>query len=113
MFHWVTMMFSQTLGTALGDWTADTVGLGYLGGMALFGALLAALVAARYWTRVSRTALFWAAFIPTRPLGDFLDKPLHAGGLAMNRFSASAALMSLMVAYILFFPQKAGVRAGH
>ena len=117
MFYWVTIMFSQTLGTALGDWTADTAGLGYLGGMALFGALLAALVAANYWTRVSRTALFWAAFILTRPLGavvgDFLDKPLHAGGLAMNRFSASAALMSLMVACILFFPQKAAARAGH
>ncbi|KJK20483.1 membrane protein [Burkholderiaceae bacterium 16] len=117
MFYWVTIMFSQTLGTALGDWTADTAGLGYLGGMALFSALLAALVAARYWTRVSRTALFWVAFILTRPLGavvgDFLDKPLHAGGLAMNRFSASAALMSLMVACILFFPQKAATRAGH
>ncbi|KDP87398.1 membrane protein [Cupriavidus sp. SK-3] len=117
MFYWVTIMFSQTLGTALGDWTADTAGLGYLGGMALFGALLAGLVAANYWTRVSRTALFWAAFILTRPLGavvgDFLDKPLHAGGLAMNRFSASAALLSLMVACILFFPQKAAARAGH
>lgn len=117
MFYWVTIMFSQTLGTALGDWTADTAGLGYLGGMVVFGALLAALVAARYWTRISRTALFWAAFILTRPLGavvgDFLDKPLHAGGLAMSRFSASAALMTLMVACILFFPQRAAARAGH
>ncbi|KWR87423.1 COG4705 family protein [Cupriavidus sp. IDO] len=117
MFYWVTIMFSQTLGTALGDWTADTAGLGYLGGMLVFGALLAALVAARYWTRISRTALFWAAFILTRPLGavvgDFLDKPLHAGGLAMGRFSASAALMTLMVACIVFFPQRAAARAGH
>lgn len=117
MFYWVTIMFSQTLGTALGDWTADTAGLGYLGGMVVFGALLAALVAAHYWTRISRTALFWAAFILTRPLGavvgDFLDKPLHAGGLAMSRFSASAALMTLMVACILFFPQRAAARAGH
>lgn len=117
MFYWVTIMFSQTLGTALGDWTADTAGLGYLGGMVVFGALLAALFAAHYWTRISRTALFWAAFILTRPLGavvgDFLDKPLHAGGLAMSRFSASAALTTLMVACILFFPQRAAARAGH
>ncbi len=114
MFYWVTIMFSQTLGTALGDWTADTAGLGYLGGMMVFGALLATLVAAYYWTRMSRTMLFWAAFILTRPLGavvgDFLDKPLQAGGLAMSRFGASAALMTLMVACILLVPQRAAAR---
>lgn len=117
MFYWVTIMFSQTLGTALGDWTADTAGMGYLGGMMVFGALLALLVAAFYWTRISRTLLFWAAFILTRPLGavvgDFLDKPLHSGGLALSRYSASAALMTLMVACILFFPQRAAARANH
>ncbi len=117
MFYWVTIMFSQTLGTALGDWTADTAGLGYVGGMMVFGALLATLVAAYYWTKISRTLLFWAAFILTRPLGavvgDFLDKPLHSGGLAMSRFSASAALMTLMVACILFSPQRAAARANH
>jgi uncharacterized membrane-anchored protein len=77
-------MFSQTLGTALGDWTADTAGLGYTGAAVVFGGLLALVVAAYYWTSVSRTLLFWAAFILTRPLGavvgDFLDKPLSAGG---------------------------------
>jgi uncharacterized membrane-anchored protein len=117
MFYWVTIMFSQTLGTALGDWTADTAGLGYLGGMMVFGALLAALVAAYHWTRLSRTLLFWAAFILTRPLGavvgDFLDKPLHAGGLALSRFSASGALVALMVGCIVFFPQRAAARASH
>ena len=92
MFYWVTIMFSQTLGTALGDWTADTAGLGYTGGAIVFSALLALVVAAYYWTSVSRTLLFWAAFILTRPLGavvgDFLDKPLSAGGLALSRYSA-------------------------
>jgi uncharacterized membrane-anchored protein len=116
-FYWVTIMFSQTLGTALGDWTADTAGLGYLGGMMVFGALLAMLVAAYYWTRISRTMLFWMAFILTRPLGavvgDFLDKPLHAGGLAMDRFSASGALVTLMAACIVFFPQRAAARHPH
>lgn len=85
MFYWVTIMFSQTLGTALGDWTAGTAGLGYTGGAMVFGALLAVVVAAYFWSNVSRTILFWAAFILTRPLGavvgDFLDKPLNAGGL--------------------------------
>lgn len=114
MYYWVTIMFSQTLGTALGDWTADSAGLGYLGGMAVFGALLAALAAAYYRTSVSRTALFWAAFILTRPLGavvgDFLDKPLHAGGLALSRFSASAALLAFMAVCLLLFPQRAATR---
>src|SRR5260221_2666847 len=96
MFYWVTTMFSQTLGTALGDWTADSAGLGYDGGALIFSGLLAVVAAAYYWTAVSRTLLFWAAFILTRPLGavlgDFLDKPLSAGGLALSRYTASTAL---------------------
>lgn len=111
IYYWVTIMFSQTLGTALGDWTANTAGLGYGGGAIIFSTLLGAVVAAYYWTNISRTALFWAAFILTRPLGavvgDFLDKPLSAGGLALNRYSASAALMLIIVACILLFPQRA------
>jgi uncharacterized membrane-anchored protein len=114
MFYWVTIMFSQTLGTALGDWTADTAGLGYGGGAILFGALLALVVAAYCWTSISRVALFWAAFILTRPLGavvgDFLDKPMDHGGLALSRFSASAALIVFIVGCIFVFPQKAATR---
>ena len=115
MFYWTTIMFSQTLGTALGDWTADTAGLGYGGGALVFGGLLLLVVAAYCWTRVSRTALFWAAFILTRPLGavvgDFLDKPVASGGLALSRFSASAALLALMALCIAVFPQRAAQRA--
>jgi len=111
LFYWVTIMFSQTLGTALGDWTADTAGLGYRGGAMVFGSLLALVAAGYYWTAVSRTLLFWAAFVLTRPLGavvgDFLDKPLAAGGLALSRYSASAVLLALMAAAIFAFPQKA------
>lgn len=110
LFYWITIMFSQTLGTALGDWTADTAGLGYTGGMVVFGSLLAVIVAAYCWTGISRTGLFWAAFILTRPLGavvgDFLDKPIAAGGLALSRYSASLALLAFMVACIVAFPQK-------
>ena len=116
MFYWVTIMFSQTLGTALGDWTADTAGLGYTGGAMVFSALLALVVAAYYWTNVSRTLLFWAAFILTRPLGavvgDFLDKPLSAGGLALSRYSASAALFAFILTSILLFKQRAA-RTAH
>lgn len=115
-FYWVTIMFSQTLGTALGDWTADSAGLGYSGAALVFGGLLILIVAARYMTRISRTALFWAAFILTRPLGavvgDFLDKPRSAGGLALNRYSASAALLIFMLTAILLFRQRAA-RAAH
>jgi len=111
LFYWVTIMFSQTLGTALGDWTADTAGLGYVGGALVFSSLLALIVAAYYWTNVSHTLLFWAAFIITRPLGavvgDFLDKPLNAGGLALSRFSASAALLAFILSSLLLFRQKA------
>ncbi|AQV95798.1 hypothetical protein BJN34_18120 [Cupriavidus necator] len=115
-FYWVTIMFSQTLGTALGDWTADTAGLGYTGAAIVFGGLLALIVVAYYRTRVSRTLLFWAAFILTRPLGavvgDFLDKPLSAGGLALSRYSASAALFAFILTGILLFRQRAA-RTAH
>lgn len=114
-FYWLTIMFSQTLGTALGDWTADTAGLGYTGAAVVFGGLLALLVAVYCWTSLSRTLLFWAAFILTRPLGavvgDFLDKPLSAGGLALSRYWASAALLAFMVAGILLFRQRAAREA--
>ena len=117
LFYWVTIMFSQTLGTALGDWTADTAGLGYGGGAIIFSALLLVVLTAYYWTQISRTALFWAAFILTRPLGavvgDFLDKPIAKGGLDFSRFGASAALLAVIVACILFFPQRAATNAGH
>ncbi|MFZ3222616.1 MAG: hypothetical protein WA142_05910 [Rugosibacter sp.] len=115
MFYWVTIMFSQTLGTALGDWTADTAGLGYIGAAVVFGALLALVVAAYWWTVISRTLLFWAAFILTRPLGavvgDFLDKPLSAGGLALSRYSASAALFAFILVSIFLFKQRAAKSA--
>ena len=117
MFYWITIMLSQTLGTALGDWTADTAGLGYGGGAIVFGALLAVVAAAHFWTHLSKTLLFWTAFILTRPLGavvgDFLDKPIHAGGLDLSRYSASAALILFIVVAILVFPQRAAKSAGH
>ena len=115
MFYWVTIMFSQTLGTALGDWTADSAGLGYRGGALVFTALLAVIVALYYRTRLSRTALFWAAFILTRPLGavvgDFLDKPLNAGGLALSRYAASASLLLFISVCIFFFRQRAAAKS--
>jgi uncharacterized membrane-anchored protein len=117
MFYWVTIMFSQTLGTALGDWTASTAGLGYTGAAIVFGGLLALVAAAYIWTSISRTGLFWAAFILTRPLGavvgDFLDKPTNAGGLALSRFWASAALTLFIVACISIFKQRSAKGAGH
>ena len=115
MFYWLTIMFSQTLGTALGDWTAGTAGLGYGGSALVFSALLLLVVAAYFWTKISHTVLFWAAFILTRPLGsvvgDFLDKPLNAGGLALSRYTASAVLIVFIVACILLFQQKAAKRS--
>jgi uncharacterized membrane-anchored protein len=114
-FYWVTILFSQTLGTALGDWAADSMGLGYAGGALVFGALLAGVAAAYWWTRISRSLLFWAAFILTRPLGavvgDFLDKPLSDGGLALSRYAASAALLAFMLLGILVFKQRAAEAA--
>jgi uncharacterized membrane-anchored protein len=114
-FYWITIMFSQTLGTALGDWTADSAGVGYLGGTAIFAALLALVAAAYVWTRVSRTLLFWMAFILTRPLGavlgDLLDKPVDDGGLALGRFAASAVLLGAIVLGIFVLPQRPARRA--
>lgn len=112
MFYWVTIMFSQTLGTALGDWTADSEGLGYLGGVAIFLFLLLVVAALHFWTKISKVILFWAAFILTRPLGavvgDLLDKPLDHGGLNLSRYTASAALVALVIGCILLFEQRAG-----
>jgi uncharacterized membrane-anchored protein len=114
VFYWVTIMFSQTLGTALGDWTADSAGLGYTGGMAIFAVLLAVLAGLYRWTAVSRTALFWAAFVLTRPLGavvgDFLDKPIAAGGLDLSRFGASAVLLAFIVACLFLFRHRPATR---
>ena len=111
-FYWAAITFSQTLGTALGDWIADTGGLRYEGGALVFSAGLAVTAALYYWTDVSRVGLFWAAFILTRPLGatlgDFLDKPLDHGGLALSRPIASAVIALIMVGCILVIPQRAG-----
>ncbi|MEO7325565.1 MAG: hypothetical protein ABIW82_12115 [Dokdonella sp.] len=114
-FYWVTIMFSQTLGTALGDWTADGAGLGYSGSALVFGAMLALIAVAYYRTAISRTVLFWAAFILTRPLGavvgDFLDKPVADGGLELSRYTASACLLAMMALCIFLLPQRAAERA--
>jgi uncharacterized membrane-anchored protein len=111
-FYWATITFSQTLGTALGDWMADTTGLGYGGGALVFAAGLGLLAVAYYWTAISRVLLFWAAFILTRPLGatvgDFLDKPVNHGGLALSRPIASAVIAAVILAGILLLPQRAG-----
>src|SRR5215468_5635019 len=115
IFYWVTIMFSQTLGTALGDWVADTNEMGYLGGVAIFGGLLLLTALLYYLTSFSRVILFWAAFILTRPLGatlgDFLDKPIAQGGLALSRYTASLVLLVVIVALILIFPQKPASKA--
>ena len=115
MFYWVTIMFSQTLGTALGDWVADTNGMGYLGAAAVFGGLLLLTALLYYFTSLSHAVLFWAAFVLTRPLGavvgDFLDKPIAKGGLSMSRYTASIALLVVIVALILIFPQKPARKA--
>ena len=116
VFYWAAITFSQTLGTALGDWMADTGGLGYEGGALVFGAGLAILAAAYYWTNISRVTLFWAAFILTRPLGanvgDFLDKPVSHGGLNLSRPLASAVIAVFIIGCILLLPQKAGTHPG-
>ncbi len=115
-FYWAAITLSQTLGTALGDWTADDTGLGYEGGALVFAAGLAALAAAYYWTNVSRVFLFWAAFIVSRPLGatvgDFLDKPVSDGGLGLSRPIASAVIAAFIVGCLLLLPQKAGQHPG-
>jgi uncharacterized membrane-anchored protein len=115
-FYWAAITASQTLGTALGDWTADGTGLGYEGGALVFAAGLAALIAFYFLTNVSRVFLFWAAFILSRPLGatlgDFLDKPVSEGGLALSRPIASAVIAAFIAACILLLPQKAGQHPG-
>ncbi len=112
IFYWITITFSQTLGTALGDWTADTGNLGYIGAAIIFAGLLAVLALLYYTTNASRVLLFWAAFIMTRPLGaavgDFLDKPLDHGGLSFSRPLASAVLTAAIVLLIIVLPQRAG-----
>jgi uncharacterized membrane-anchored protein len=112
MFYWTAILFSQTLGTALGDWMADSNGLGYERGALVFAAGLAVIAAAYFYTNVSRTLLFWSAFILTRPLGatvgDLLDKPVANGGLAFGRFYASAILAAFIIACIALLPQRAG-----
>jgi uncharacterized membrane-anchored protein len=116
MFYWAAITFSQTLGTALGDWMADSTGLGYEGGALVFGAGLAVVAAAYYWTNISRVTLFWTAFILTRPLGatvgDFLDKPDSNGGLALSRPLASAILTAFILVCLLVLPQRAGSHPG-
>ncbi|MBV9842495.1 MAG: hypothetical protein JOY99_13355 [Sphingomonadaceae bacterium] len=115
LFYWITITFSQTLGTALGDWIADA-GLGYEGGALVFAALLLVLVAAYYWTAVSRVFLFWAAFILTRPLGatvgDLLDKPIDKGGFNMSRPLASLVLAAFIILCVALIPQRAGRHPG-
>ena len=115
IFYWITITFSQTLGTALGDWVADS-GLGYSGGAAVFGTMLLLLAALYYWTAASRVVLFWAAFILTRPLGatvgDFLDKPLAKGGLDLSRPIATLVLAVAILVLIIFLPQRAGEHPG-
>ena len=115
-FYWATITFSQTLGTALGDWLADTGGLGYEGGALVFTAGLVAVAALYYWTSVSRVTLFWVAFILTRPLGatvgDFLDKPVSHGGLNLSRPLASAVIAAIIVALIILLPQRPGRHPG-
>ena len=116
MFYWAAITFSQTLGTALGDWMADSTGLGYEGGALVFGAALAIVAVAYYRTNVSRVTLFWTAFILTRPLGatvgDFLDKPVSNGGLALSRPLASAILATFILMCLLVLPQRAGSHPG-
>ncbi len=111
-FYWAAITLSQTLGTALGDWMADSTGLGYEGGAIVFAAALAMVTAAYYWTSLSRVTLFWMAFILTRPLGatvgDFLDKPLNQGGLALSRPIASAVIAAFILVCLLVLPQRAG-----
>jgi uncharacterized membrane-anchored protein len=115
-FYWATITFSQTLGTALGDWLADAGDIGYERGALVFAAALAVVAALYYWTSVSRVTLFWVAFILTRPLGatvgDFLDKPVSQGGLSLSRPLASAVIAAGIVALIVLLPQRAGRHPG-
>ena len=116
VFYWLTIMFSQTLGTALGDWMSDSMKLGYGGAAIIFGLLLILLASFYFWTTISRVFVFWAAFILTRPLGavvgDFLDKPLENGGLNLSRYNASLALFTFIIVCVYAFPQRAA-KSGH
>jgi uncharacterized membrane-anchored protein len=116
-FYWAAITFSQTLGTALGDWMADSRGVGYEGGAIVFAAALTVVAVAYFWTQVSHVLLFWTAFILTRPLGatvgDFLDKPIHDGGLALSRPIASAVIGVFIIGCLLVLPQRAGRHPGH
>ena len=115
VFYWTTIIFSQTLGTALGDWVADTKGMGYTTSAIIFGSLLVLIALAHFGTKISKTLLFWSAFVLTRPLGavlgDFLDKPINHGGLALSRFGASAALLGFIIVCVLVFKQRASAKA--
>ncbi|MCV7410822.1 hypothetical protein AWC05_25835 [Mycobacterium florentinum] len=115
-FYWATITFSQTLGTALGDWLADDGGLGYEGGALVFGVALLVVAGLYFWTNMSRVTLFWIAFILTRPLGatvgDFLDKPVDHGGLNLSRPLASAALAAVIIVLIIVLPQRPGRHPG-
>jgi uncharacterized membrane-anchored protein len=115
-FYWAAITFSQTLGTALGDWMADTGGLGYEGGALVFAAGLAVIAALYFWTNVSRVLLFWSAFILTRPLGatvgDLLDKPLSQGGMALSRPLATAIIAAFILGCLFVLPQRAGEHPG-
>jgi uncharacterized membrane-anchored protein len=114
IFYWVTIMFSQTLGTALGDWAADDAGLGYLGGVVVFGGLLLGIAGLHLFTQISKTGLFWAAFILTRPLGavsgDLFDKPVAQGGMGLSRYLASGVLAAAILICVWLFPQRAAAR---
>ena len=111
-FYWAAITCSQTLGTALGDWTADTEALGYAGGALVFAGALAIVAGLYYWTNVSHVLLFWSAFILTRPLGatvgDFLDKPIEEGGLELSRPRASAVIAGFIILCLFVLPQRAG-----
>lgn len=117
IFYWLTITLSQTLGTALGDWLADDSGLGYEGAALVFGAGLVVLAALYWWTTISHVIIFWLAFILTRPLGatvgDFLDKPLDNGGLALSRPIASGVMLAAIILLIVVLPQRPGVHPGH
>lgn len=114
-FYWLTIMFSQTLGTALGDWTADSAGMGYTGAALLFSGLLSLVVLAYFFSKISHTTLFWAAFVLTRPLGavvgDYLDKPAASGGLEFSRYTATGVLLAAIIMLIVLIPQRAAEKS--
>lgn len=114
-FYWLTIMFSQTSGTALGDWTADSPGFGYAGATLVFGRIFLVVTIAYYFTSISRAALFWTAFVITRPLGavvgDYLDKPVSSGGLEFSRYTSTGILLVAIVLLVFVLPQRAAMKA--